>query len=625
MNKLLLICLLGAALVALSGAEVSSEEQSVAEVSQLREVRAADPGKGNGNGKGKGKGKGKSLKKKNKKKKKGRKLEKSDKKGAGKKNGDKKKKSKKNGAKKSKKDGKGKKKRKNGAKKNGKGKKKKGLKKKSRKNESKGKGKNKDRKKKKARKAAKKEDKKDKKKKARKQKKKARKQKKKAKKQKKKARKDRKRNNNRKANTARNTTTTSSSCMNATCINNAVDYMKQRKGLVANFEKQYKRIERNEKQTGGKAGKGSEFTPYLTKLRETGGGNASNMTCAGEKNAGATNLENLYNSLAECETTIDATCNAGMPAVNYTFLNACKTIMDEFENKTDEAIELNKKNKGAEACLIWESPELANVSQSIKPCKEFKDTETAHTAAQKACIGNFSICRKLEDQVSELVSACSASNSAAKVTAAIAQGVANQAAATEVSTKVNSTLNTRSGSFRSTDVTCAVFATKVTDVSVQVTGAPLLASLGTMLKELANLTVATCSDDDKLSLGNASTTFLASTESIAIAIAEKQSALNIQTEGVTTMATTGTTGTGTTGTTTTGTTTTGTTSTTTTGTTTTGTTSTTTTGTTTTGTTSTTTTGTTTTGTTSTTTSTTSTTVTTTTSTTTSTTSTTTA
>merc|ERR1711936_744975 len=70
MNKLLLVCLLGAALVALSGAEVSSEEQSVAEVSQLREVRAADPGKGNGNGKGKGKGKGKSLKKKNKKKKK---------------------------------------------------------------------------------------------------------------------------------------------------------------------------------------------------------------------------------------------------------------------------------------------------------------------------------------------------------------------------------------------------------------------------------------------------------------------------------------------------------------------------------------------------------------------------
>merc|ERR1711963_889140 len=80
MNKLLLICLAGAALVALSGAEVSSEEQGVAELSQLREVRAADPGKGNGNGKNKGNGNGKG---KNKGKK-GRNLKKSDKQGAGK-------------------------------------------------------------------------------------------------------------------------------------------------------------------------------------------------------------------------------------------------------------------------------------------------------------------------------------------------------------------------------------------------------------------------------------------------------------------------------------------------------------------------------------------------------------
>merc|ERR1711890_75292 len=103
MNKLLLICLLGVALVALSGADVSNEEQSVADISQVREVRAADPGKG----KGKGKGKGRGLKKKNKKKRMN--LKKSDKKSAGKKNGDKKKKGKKNGAKRSKKDGKGKK------------------------------------------------------------------------------------------------------------------------------------------------------------------------------------------------------------------------------------------------------------------------------------------------------------------------------------------------------------------------------------------------------------------------------------------------------------------------------------------------------------------------------------
>merc|ERR1711993_23557 len=115
MNNILLVCLLGASLVALSGAEVSSEEQSVAELSQLREVRAADPG----NGKGKG------LKKKNNKKG-GKNMRKSDKKSVGKKNN-------KSGAKRKKKK---KKKKKNGARKNGKGKKRnqKGLKKKNRNN-----------------------------------------------------------------------------------------------------------------------------------------------------------------------------------------------------------------------------------------------------------------------------------------------------------------------------------------------------------------------------------------------------------------------------------------------------------------------------------------------------------
>merc|ERR1712172_394646 len=390
MNKPLLICLLGAALVALSGADVSSEEQNVAELSQVREVRAADPGKGKGRGKGKG------LKKKDKKKRKS--LKKSDKKGAGKKNGDKKRNGKKNGAKRSKKNGKGKKK-------------KNGLKKKSRKNKSKskGKGKNKDRKKKK--------------KKARKQKKKA---------EKKKAKKDRKRKNNRKANTARD----ASSCMNDACINNAVKYMKQLKGAVKSFGNQYNRIVRNQKQTTGKAGKKDEFEPYLIKLRETGGGNSSNMSCNGEINEGATNLKNLYDSLETCKTIINNTCHEdNMPAINMTLLDACKATMDGFVNETADAIAA----KGAAACLLWESEKLANMSAMLKDCS-ISDTTDGHTTAMKACKGNFSFCRGEEDKVSKLVSACSASNSVAKVTAAIAQGANNQAAATAVSAKVNETL-----------------------------------------------------------------------------------------------------------------------------------------------------------------------------------------
>merc|ERR1712165_171959 len=315
-----------------------------------------------------------SLKKNGKKNKKGRNLKKSDKKGAGKKKGDKKKKGRKNGAQKGKKNGKGKN-RKNGDKKN----------------------------KKKARKAAKKADKKEKKK-ARKQ----------EKKEQKKSRKSRKNNSNR-VNIGR------SSCMNATCIDNAVTYMKQLKLAVKNFGKQYNRISTNAKQSSGKSSKYDEFAPYLIKLRETGGGNASNLTCNGEKNQGATNLKTLYDNLATCETIINSTCNTGMPDVNMTFLDACKATMDNFTAKANEAIKLT----GADACLIWESAELAEMSTMLKGCS-IKSLESEQTAAKKACTGNFSYCRQEEDKVSKIVSACSASNSADKVAAAVAQGVKNQ-------------------------------------------------------------------------------------------------------------------------------------------------------------------------------------------------------
>merc|ERR1711936_1021429 len=159
-----------------------------------------------------------------------------------------------------------------------------------------------------------------------------------------------------------------------------------------------------------------------------------------------TNLENLYTSLETCKTNINSSRHEdNMPAVNMTFMDACKATMDGFVNETDKAI----KATGAAACVIWESELLANMSGMLKDCS-LKDTESSHTAAKKACTGNFSFCRQEEDKVSELVHACSASNSVARVTADIAQGAKNQAAATAVSSKVNATLAaTRSAAFRS--------------------------------------------------------------------------------------------------------------------------------------------------------------------------------
>merc|ERR1712223_384344 len=242
------------------------------------------------------------------------------------------------------------------------GNKQKGLKKKkSRKNKANGAGKNKDKKnKKKARKAAKKADKKEKKR-VRKE----------NEKEQKKAEKDRKNNNSKRVNIVRQ-----SSCANETCIDNAVTYMKQLKLAVKNFGKQYNRILTNAKQSSGKSSKNDEFTPYLTKLRETGGGNASNMTCNGQKNQGAINLQTLYNNLATCETIINATCHED----NMPFLDACKATMDNFTAKANEAI----KAKGSAACVIWESAEMAEMSGMLKGCS-VKSLESTHTAAKKAC------------------------------------------------------------------------------------------------------------------------------------------------------------------------------------------------------------------------------------------------
>merc|ERR1719458_305260 len=170
--------------------------------------------------------------------------------------------------------------------------------------------------------------------------KKARKQKKKA--EKKKAKKDRKRKHNRKANTARDT----SSCMNDACINNAVKYMDQLRKAVKNFGNQYNRIKRNLNQ----AGKNDEFEPYLIKLRETGGGNSSNMSCNGEMSEGATNLKKLYDNLEACKTNINNTChNDNMPAINMTFLDACKATMDGFVNETADAIKASGDQSTAAA------------------------------------------------------------------------------------------------------------------------------------------------------------------------------------------------------------------------------------------------------------------------------------
>ena len=318
--------------VFIEGAEEASQEQSlVGELSKLRDVRSAHPGTAPG---GKKKNGG-NLKESSKKKKAGKKR-KNSRKGV--------KKGKENQKRRNKNKGKSPKKKRKGkmGKKKNKGK----GKKTSRKNKGKAakKTKNKDRKEKRKKKKAKKE-------------------KKRARKERKGKKKKKKEGSKRGRNKHNTTHSNSTSCMSPACLTNINKYMQQVRKLVKNFERQHKRILRNKNQTAGKAGKKSEFAPYIIKLKEIGGGNASSLTCHGEA-TGAANLKKLYDNLTNCEGAIQNACNATIPSFNHTHEThvACITLMEEFGTKveaaykaTESADKTPEQADDIKACQTWES------------------------------------------------------------------------------------------------------------------------------------------------------------------------------------------------------------------------------------------------------------------------------
>merc|ERR1712061_918035 len=86
------------------------------------------------------------------------------------------------------------------------------------------------------------------------------------------------------------------------CIENAVTAMKRWKDVVANFDKQKTRIEKQASIAGKKSGKQSVFGPIALKLVDLGGGNKSALTCSGSATSeGALQLTNLTSTLFDCE------------------------------------------------------------------------------------------------------------------------------------------------------------------------------------------------------------------------------------------------------------------------------------------------------------------------------------
>jgi len=193
--------------------------------------------------------------------------------------------------------------------------------------------------------------------------------------------------------------------------------MNRWKGVVANFNKQKTRIEKQSDIAGKKGAKKSVFGPIALKLVDLGGGNKSALSCSGSADSdGAKQLTNLTQTLFACEVEVNKTCSMEFPAPNMTFVDQCAMDIQLFENKTAECYELSKADTAADACTCWTDAEYTELGNKIKSCKIAETGDVAK--GLKACKDAFSTCRKYEDDAVASMAACSVSADALKTKAA---------------------------------------------------------------------------------------------------------------------------------------------------------------------------------------------------------------
>merc|ERR1711963_1267020 len=139
------------------------------------------------------------------------------------------------------------------------------------------------------------------------------------------------------------------------------------------------------------------------------------------------------------------------------------------------------------------------------------------TAAKKKCTNAFGKCRKLEDDVSIALSACSPANTESRA----------KADAQKMADKCNETA--KATSRQAGSVTCAVFMTMVKDANGEILRAPLLKGLETKLKKVNALTVQVCSAAEKTSLIALSVEVTLVARALDLNIEQKQTDLLVST------------------------------------------------------------------------------------------------
>merc|ERR1712223_803779 len=204
--------------------------------------------------------------------------------------------------------------------------------------------------------------------------------------------------------------TTTEATVSESCFDTTAKSLLMYKDVIANFDKQAKRMGKQNSTKESKSGKKGEFIGAAHKLITAGGGNKSALACAGATdNPGAAQMKNLTDVLNGCEDKIHEACNYTKfdSLVNTTRLLECDATVTAW--KTEVNFCLDSWDDGypvADTCSCFTNDSLKALSDAAKLCK-FADEAKAVAAALKTCRNTFSECRKYEDDVAEAISACS--------------------------------------------------------------------------------------------------------------------------------------------------------------------------------------------------------------------------
>ena len=300
-----------------------------------------------------------------------------------------------------------------------------------------------------------------------------------------------------------------SRAVNSTCLDTAVKLLNLVTGRITNFLIQQKRISKYNSTGGKKSGKKGLFGPIASKVIDVGGGNASDLSCSGNKtNVGATKLKSIIASLQKCEADIKAACDpTAYPLPNMTKANECKTNMEIMKANVTACT----KKTGDAACTCWFDSGLKATAGKVKTC-DISGENKKVTAQHKYCTGNFSACKKIEDTAVTYIYACSQSAASLKIKAA--QTKANVDALGAAKNKTSTLAGSSTGRStvirkRATSVsTCTDFVTLSATLLTIASDSPTSSTVATMAKILSAVSDSlSCSTTEKASLTTQVTTY----------------------------------------------------------------------------------------------------------------------